>query len=102
LRRPSSEAWRLEQYCKPAIASITLPLVSPETVSELFETRDTVAVETPANLATSLSVQDRTFNSTDLFGVACSSLRETERHPPISCLPIDHDLQVFAVFNGRT
>jgi hypothetical protein len=46
----------LGQYCKLEIAVNTFALFSPDTLPAPFATRDTVAIETPANLATSFIV----------------------------------------------
>lgn len=45
------------------MADKTLVLVSQDTFAEIFKTRDTVATETPASLATSLTVDGRPFIS---------------------------------------
>jgi len=46
----------LGQYFNLEIAFKTLVLVSPDTLPASFTTRDTVVVETPADLATSFIV----------------------------------------------
>jgi hypothetical protein len=46
----------LGKYCKLEIAFSTFVLVSSDTLPAPFATRDTVAVETRANLATSFIV----------------------------------------------
>jgi hypothetical protein len=69
------------------------------TVPELFKTRDTVAVETPANLATSRTVQDRSLDSTDLLVMTWSELPDTGRDLRVSFLPMDHDLQVLVILD---
>lgn len=51
--RPSLIACSFGRYFKREIAVRTIVLVSRETFATLLTTRDTVAVETPANLATS-------------------------------------------------
>jgi hypothetical protein len=53
----------LGQYCNLEIAVKTFVLVSQDTLPAPFTTRDTVAVETPASLATSFTVHDRTLIS---------------------------------------
>ena len=52
----------MAQYCKVEMALKTLVLVSQDTLRLPFATRDTVAVETPANLATSFIVPDITLS----------------------------------------
>lgn len=54
--RPSSAACAFGRYCTLDIAVKTFVLVLRETVPEPFTTRDTVAVETPASFAMSLTV----------------------------------------------
>lgn len=54
----NSTAAVLAQYCNVEMAFKTLVLVSRDTLPLPFATRDTVAVETPANLATSFIVPD--------------------------------------------
>jgi hypothetical protein len=48
----------LGQYCSLETAANTFVLVLRDTVSEPFRTRDTVAVETPARRAMSLTVNE--------------------------------------------
>jgi hypothetical protein len=57
----------LGQYCNCEIAANTLVLVSPDTLEAPFITRDTVAIETPASLATSLEVLDTVLRPIDAF-----------------------------------
>lgn len=59
--RPNSTACRLGRYCKCDTTPKTFVLASPDTLQAPFTTRETVAVETPASLATSFSVHARTF-----------------------------------------
>lgn len=59
--RPSSAAWLFGRYCEPEIALNTFFLDSCDTAPDPLTTRDTVAVETPASLAMSITVHDRTF-----------------------------------------
>jgi hypothetical protein len=56
--RPSSAAWLLGQYCNLETAANTFFFVLRDTVPEPFTTRDTVAVETPARRAMSLTVKE--------------------------------------------
>jgi hypothetical protein len=51
----------LGQYRNPEIAFNTFVFVLRDTIPDLFTTRDTVAVETPASLAMSFTVHDWTF-----------------------------------------
>ena len=59
--RPSSAAWLFGRYCEPEIALDTFFFASRDTAPDPLTTRDTVAVETPASLAISITVHDRTF-----------------------------------------
>jgi hypothetical protein len=65
--RFNSVACKFGQYCNREIAVKTLFLVSLDTFPLPFTTRDTVVVETPASLATSLTVLDTAFRSVDAF-----------------------------------
>jgi len=56
LARASSAAWAFGKYFKAEAASRTLVFVFPDTLTEPLVTRETVAIETPASLATSLMV----------------------------------------------
>ena len=47
------------QYCNLELAVMPFVLVVLDTLGAPFTTRDTVAVETPASLATSFTVHDR-------------------------------------------
>jgi hypothetical protein len=67
LPRLNSAASALGQYCNCEIAAKTLVAVLTETSAEPLITRDTVAVETPANLATSLMVQGIGFGPVSVF-----------------------------------
>ena len=53
---PDPSLWTIAE-----IALSTFLLASRDTVPDPFTTRDTVAVETPASLAMSITVHDRTF-----------------------------------------
>ena len=59
--RPSSAACGLGLYCNFATMLRTLLLVLVDTLSAPFTTRDTVACETPASLATSLTLLGRVY-----------------------------------------
>jgi hypothetical protein len=61
--RPSLAADSSGQKFNVAIAVITLAVVLFDTLSAPFTTLDTVAIETPAILATSFTVHERKFNS---------------------------------------
>jgi hypothetical protein len=65
--RPNAAAYGLGQYRNLEMADKTLVCVSRDTRSELFKTRDTVAVETPASLATSFTVDDWLFIPAVMF-----------------------------------
>jgi hypothetical protein len=52
-------------YCNRETAPNTFALASQDTLQVPFTTRDTVAVETPASLATSFTVHARTSVSVD-------------------------------------
>ena len=56
LTRASSAAYAFGKYFKAEAASRTLVFVFPDTLPEPLVTRETVAIETPASLATSLMV----------------------------------------------
>jgi hypothetical protein len=59
---PNSATCVLGQYCNSQIVAKTLVLILPFTLLAPFATRDTVAVETPASLATSFIVLDIIFS----------------------------------------
>jgi hypothetical protein len=65
LDRPNSAACPLGRYCNRETAPNTFVFASQDTLQVPFTTRDTVAVETPASLATSLTVHARTSVSVD-------------------------------------
>ncbi len=64
---PNSDADALGRNCNFEIAFKTIDLLSQDTLPASFTTGDTVAVETPASLATSLIVHDRIFISVDVL-----------------------------------
>jgi hypothetical protein len=70
--RPNSTAEALGRNPNWEMAFMTFVLLSHDTLPAPFTTRDTVAVETPASLATSLIVLDRTFISVNAL-IASSS-----------------------------
>lgn len=80
--RPNSTACAFGQYRNCAIATKTFALVSLATFPALVITRETVAVETPANLATSLTVGIGT-----LIATLPPLLRQTGRVPSHLSLP---------------
>lgn len=59
LALPNPTACALGENCKTVMAFRTFVLVAADTSPVRLKTRDTVAVETPARRATSLTVQDR-------------------------------------------
>jgi len=59
--RPSSAAYALGLYFNLEMAAKTFAFVMQETFAAPFTTRDTDAVETPASLATSFTVDGRRF-----------------------------------------
>src|SRR5260370_42190593 len=65
--RFNSVACTFGRYCSRELAVKTLVLVSLDTLQLPFTTRDTVAVETTASLATSVAVLDTAFLSVDAF-----------------------------------
>jgi hypothetical protein len=81
----NSVACTLGRYCSLEIASKTLALLSLDTLLQPFTTRDTVVVETPASLATSLTVLDIAFRSVDAFTTTSLSSMAVLIPDPPSC-----------------
>src|SRR5436305_11985466 len=72
--RPNSAACAFGKNCNLETADMTFVLVLPDTVLVSFTTRDTVASETPASLATSLIVHGPAFWLFGAFaGLCCGS-----------------------------
>ena len=83
--RPSSAAWLLGQYCSLETAANTFVFVLRDTVPEPFTTRDTVAVETPARRAMSLTVKElfslMSFSLIDRRPAGWGQTLEVDPHP---------------------
>jgi hypothetical protein len=76
---PSSAACSLGRYCNRETASNTFVLASQDTLQTPFTTRETVAVDTPASLATSFTVDARTSVSVGTLIIASIGLEGENR-----------------------
>jgi len=90
--RANSAAGVLGRYRNCETAAMTLAAVLPDTLLEPLVTRDTVAIETPASLATSHMVHGTSLGPARAFPSSFPTLKERSDSRP-GCRPSNEDIR---------